>query len=349
MWETFRGPGPTDQVMLPPQPSPDVSSAERKVSFEPLQLMDSNVVLPYQGKGKGRARDFNLAQQFTAWEEANMGGAGSFDVSGGGINFVPQQELRDPPFHFTFVPGQFEAWQPTNTTHTQPQVHRRCTNTQAQNPQVLQNRTSPSTKRRQSSTAQLQNPQVRPTRLLPSIDPPVVPIAQLRQAPAADRHLQAQLPLQQAFRPPPGFPQQPASPGRDFYPGSDIQQSYVETAQSPMPRFLQTPPGFPQQPASPGQTFYTGHELHQPHGETLQPVSIRPLPPVEIPMLSGYYFQPGCGFICNVCSACVKQPGIHRFEGQNFWCYADGPEMRLDDEVNMQRWPKRAKMDLYVP
>jgi hypothetical protein len=66
-------------------------------------------------------------------------------------------------------------------------------------------------------------------------------------------------------------------------------------------------------------------------------------------MLSGYYFQPGCGFICNVCSACVKQPGIHRFEGQNFWCYADGPEMRLDDEVNMQRWPKRAKMDLYVP
>jgi hypothetical protein len=250
MWETFRGPGPTDQVMLPPQPSPDVSSAERKVSFEPLQLMDSNVVLPYQGKGKGRARDFNLAQQFTAWEEANMGGAGSFDVSGGGINFVPQQELRDPPFHFTFVPGQFEAWQPTNTTHTQPQV---------------------------------------------------------------------------------------------------IQQSYVETAQLPMPRFLQTPPGFPQQPASPGQTFYTGHELHQPHGETLQPVSIRPLPPVEIPMLSGYYFQPGCGFICNVCSACVKQPGIHRFEGQNFWCYADGPEMRLDDEVNMQRWPKRAKMDLYVP
>jgi hypothetical protein len=76
LWETYRDPGPTDQVMLPPQPSPDGLSNERKVSFgQPLQLIDSNVVLPYQGKGKGRASDFDPAQQFTAWEEANMGGA----------------------------------------------------------------------------------------------------------------------------------------------------------------------------------------------------------------------------------------------------------------------------------
>jgi hypothetical protein len=67
IWDTFHGPGPTDQVMLPPQPSRDETSDGRKVSFgQPLQLVDSNVVLPYQGKGKGRAIDYDPAQQFSA-------------------------------------------------------------------------------------------------------------------------------------------------------------------------------------------------------------------------------------------------------------------------------------------
>jgi hypothetical protein len=63
LWETFQFPGPTDQVMLPPQVSRNSSSGERNVSFgQPLQLMDSSEVFPYQGKGKGRARDVGSAQ-----------------------------------------------------------------------------------------------------------------------------------------------------------------------------------------------------------------------------------------------------------------------------------------------
>lgn len=293
MWETFHGPGPTDQVMLPPQPSRDEASDGRKVSFgQPLQLVDSNVVLSYQGKGKGRAIDYDPAQQFSAWENANMGGDGSFDVSGLDDQEVPPQELFDPSFQFTFVPGQFEAWQPENTSHTQPQIQRQSTDTQPQNPQAPQDQT------------------------LPIADPQTAQTAQYDIAPVMQWHSQAQLPLQQAFQPPPGFPQQPASPGRNFYPGSEPQQPNLETA---------------------------------------PPANIQPLSPVEIPMRSGYHFQPGRGFVCNVCSACVRQPGIHRFQDQNFWCYADGPEMRLDDEVDVQRWPKknkrakRVKMDLYIP
>jgi len=295
IWETFRGPGPTDQVMLPPQPSRHESTDARKVSFgQPLQLMDSNVVLPYEGKGKGRAIDYDPAQQFNAWEQANMGGTGDFDVPGPENQSVPAQGLSDPPSQFNFVPGQIEAWQPENTIHTQPQMQPQITEIQPQMPQAPQGQT------------------------LPSVGAETALIAQHDLAPAVQWHLQAQLPLQQAFQPPPGFPQQPASPGRNFYPGSDIQQFNVGTAPPP-------------------------------------PTNIQPLPSVEIPMRSGYHFQPGRGFICNVCSACVRQPGIHRFQDQNFWCYADGPEMRLDDEVDIQRWPKRGKrakrvkMDLYIP
>lgn len=269
IWETFGGPGPIDQIMLPPQPSRHESSDARKVSFgQPLQLIDSNVVMPYEGKGKGRAIDYDPAQQFNAWEQANMGGTGDFDVPGPETQSVPTQEFSGPPSHFTFVPGQLEAWQPENTIHTRPELK-------------------------------------------------ITHTAQHDLASAIQWHLQAQLPLQQAFQPPPGFPQPPASPGRTFYPGSEIQQLNVKTA----------PP----------------------------PTNIQLLPSVEIPMRSGYHFQPGRGFICNVCSACVSQPGIHRFQDQNFWCYADGPEMRLDDEVDVQRWPKRGKrakrvkMDLYIP
>jgi hypothetical protein len=293
MWETFHGPGPTDQVMLPPQPSRDEATDGRKVSFgQPLQLVDSNVVLPYQGKGKGRAIDYDPAQQFSAWENANIGGDGSFNVPGLENQLVPMQELYYHTSQFTFVPGQFEAWQPENTTGLQPQMQGQSTDIHPQIPQAPQGQT------------------------LPSMDPQIAQPAQHDLTPAMKWHLQAQLPLQQAFQPPPGFPQQPASPGRNFYPGSELQQLNVEMA---------------------------------------PPANIQPLPPAEIPMRSGYHFEPGRGFVCNVCSACVRQPGIHRFQDHNFWCYADGPEMCLDDEVDVQRWPKRnkrakrAKMELYIP
>lgn len=145
IWETFGGPGSTDQVMLPPQPSRHESSDARKVSFgQPLQLMDSNVVLPYSGKGKGRAIDYDSAQQFNAWEQANMGGTGDFNIPGPENQFVPTQEFSDPPSHFTFVPGQFEAWQPENTMHTQSQMQPQITEIRPQLPQVPQGQTLPS-------------------------------------------------------------------------------------------------------------------------------------------------------------------------------------------------------------
>lgn len=293
LWETFRGPGPTEQVMLPALPSRDEVPDGRKVSFgQALQPMDSNEVLSYQRKGKGRVIDYDPAQQFSAWEEANMGGAGSFNVPGLENQSVPVQDLVIDTSQFTFVPGQIEAWQLENTNRNQPQIQRQNTDIQPQIPQA---------------------PQDRP---LPSADPQIVQPAQRDLAPAIKWYSQAQLPLQQAFQPPPGFPQQPTSPRQNFYPGSELQQLNVETA---------------------------------------PPANIQPLPPVEIPMRSDYRFQAGRGFVCNVCSACVRQPGMHRFQGQNFWCYVDGPEVRLDDEVDVQRWPKRnkrakrARMELYIP
>lgn len=287
IWETFQGPGPTDQVLLPPQTSRDTSLTERTVSFgQPLQLMDSGEVLPYKGKGKGRARDFDQAQQFTAWEEANMGGAGSFDLPGPGNDFTPSQELLAPSGQFSFVPGQFKAWQPRATARSQSRMQRESMRGQTQIPQILQGQT------------------------LPPVGPQTAQVAQDGQTSPFQWLLQAQLPLQQAFQPPPGFPQQPASPGRTYFPGTELPQLQVETAQH---------------------------------------TNIQPLPPMEIPKQSGYHFQPGRGFICHVCSACVRKPDIHRFEGQNRWCWADGEAMRQDDEANVRRWPKRAKMDLYVP
>ena len=48
----------------------------------------------------------------------------------------------------------------------------------------------------------------------------------------------------------------------------------------------------------------------------------------------------------------ARNPSLPRSE---FWCYADGPEMSLNDEIDVQRWPnrgkkaKRAEMELYIP
>jgi hypothetical protein len=218
LWETFQVPGPTDQIMLPPQPSRNASLEGRKVSFgQPLQLIDSNVVLPYKGKGKGRARDWDLTEHnFNAWEEANMGGAGSFDASGPDVNFVA------PSGEFTFVPGQ----------------------------------------------------------------------------------------IQMSFQPPTDSAQQPFAPSQTLNPGTEMQPPQIAGPQSPGPQNLPQP---------------------------------------ESPTRSGYHFQPCYGFVCQVCYACVPQPGVHRIGGHVGWCWADGPEMRRDDEAGLRRWNKRAKINLYVP
>lgn len=287
LWETFRRPGPNDQVMLPPQSSRNVSLDGRKVSFgPPLQPIDSNEILPYKGKGKGRARDFEPAQAFNAWEEANMGGAGSFDAPGPGHDFEPAQVPLDPSGLFTFVPGQLGLGQTMAPTQEQSQIQLPNINIRSQESQFLQGQTIP-----------YAGPQT-----AENVHPGQV-ITPLWSA-------GAQLPLQEAFQPPPGFPQQPFNPGQTFYPGSELQLPQLDGAQS---------------------------------------AGMQSLPEVEIPMRTGYHFLLGQGFVCHVCSACVPQPGIHRFEGHNRWCWADGPGMRRDDDEQSHRWPKRAKLELYVP
>lgn len=288
LWETFRGPGPTEQVMLPPQPSRNSSLEGRKVSFgPPLQLIDSNEVLPYKGKGKGRARDLEPApQMFNAWEEANMGGAGSFDAPGPGSVIAPLQNTLDSSGMFTFVPGQLSLGQPTAPIQEQSLMQLLNTNVQSQELQFLQGHMIPS--------AGLQTAEnVHPGQ----VSSPRLPVG-------------GQLPLQEAFQPPPGFPQQPFNPGQTFYPGSEIQLPQLNGA---------------------------------------RPTGLQSLPEVEIPMQTGYHLIIGQGFIYHVCSACVPQPGIHQFEGRNRWCWADGPGMRRYDDEQRHPWPKRAKLELYVP
>lgn len=293
--ETFQFPGPTDRVMLPPQPSRNMSSEGRKVSFgQPLQLIDSNEVLPYKGKGKGRARDFDLfnmnERMFNAWEEANMGGAGGFDVPAGTNVLGYQIPQFDGPGQFTFIPGQLEASQPTIHTRSQSQIQMQGV---------------------QAGTADYQGVQ---GVINPSVSQLLAQATQQEQAPLPQWPGHAhQLPLQQAYQPPPGFPQQPQFTGQTFFPGSEIRLPQLDGSQ-------QTNTGLQPLPSS-----------------------------VEIPLRIGYHFQPGRGFVCHVCSGCVAQPGMHPFEGQNRWCWADGPGMRADDEANVHRRPKRARMELYIP
>lgn len=124
MWETFDHPGASSQAMLPPQPSRAFSQGQRTSSIgQPLQLMDSNQSLPYTGKGKGRARDFEPNQQrvFAGREQANVEGSGQLRVPYiEDVQQFFQQPQNAGPGTFTFAPGQITPWQPVNPDYAQP-------------------------------------------------------------------------------------------------------------------------------------------------------------------------------------------------------------------------------------
>jgi hypothetical protein len=116
--------------------------------------------------------------------------------------------------------------------------------------------------------------------------------------------------------------------------------------QLPLQEAFRPPPGFPQQPLNPGHTFYPGVEPPRSQTENMRPAGRRSLPPGVTPRRSGYQFEPGRGFICHVCSTCVERPGVHRNEAQRSFCSAGGPQVREDDNADIQQKPMVAKMGL---
>jgi hypothetical protein len=140
MGETFDFPGVASQAMLPPQPSRAYSQGQRTSSIgQPLQLMDSNQsVLPYTGKGKGRARDFDPIQQQqardfdpnqqqqqvpTGWDPATVADFGQLSVPYvEDVQPLPQQTQNFDPGTFTFAQEELASWQPLYPEYAQSSV-----------------------------------------------------------------------------------------------------------------------------------------------------------------------------------------------------------------------------------
>lgn len=105
---------------------------------------------------------------------------------------------------------------------------------------------------------------------------------------------------------------------------------------------FQPPPGFPQQPQMPEQTFQQAPQLEQsappaPPPTAPQPAQSESTTAEENPQPSGYRYRPGVGFVCRVCGYHMRQPGLHRFLGQNIWCWADGPGMQEEAGLEADR------------
>jgi hypothetical protein len=111
-------------------------------------------------------------------------------------------------------------------------------------------------------------------------------------------------------------------------------------AHLPLQEAFRPPPGFPQHPLNPGHTFYPGVEQPRPQAENIRPTGRQSRPRRVTPRRSGYQFDPARGFICHVCSTCVARPGVHRFEAQRSFCSAGWSEVREDHESDIQRMPE---------
>lgn len=330
MWETFRYPGATDQAMLPLQTSRNPSLAQRNSSLgQPLRQMDSNEmsstgqsstlfrqpsqpvcfdgIVPYTGKGKGRARDvLPNDQMFTAWEQAQMGSSGQFEAPTQANQSMPlqQQQQKDPPQPFVFAPERMSS------SYTQPQA---------------QQNMNPESYGFQNSQAQA-HPHAHPQ-----------PTQTAHSGPSLQQQgfLQAQLPLQKAYQPPPGFPQRAVSPGLNFFPGSELQQLPVEQTQTQTQHLLDQPPA-PLQP--PAEQTQTQPPPQQPPSQASAPI---------IPMRTGYHYLPGRGFVCHVCEAVLPQMGIHQFAGYERLCWADGPVMQSCETI-VELEPRKTRSHFYI-
>jgi hypothetical protein len=222
MLETFDHPGVASQAMLPPQPSRAYSQGQRTSSVgQPLQLMDSNQSVPYTGKGKGRARDFDPNQQqqaFTGWDQTTVAGFGQLSVP-----YVedsqpfPQQPPNVDPGNFTFSQEQLITWQPLHPDYAQSSFQQEGSfNPQARDFQPTQPQAH-------------SHAHPRPVQAGPA--PPL-------QQPS-------QTPLRQLYHPAPAFTQQSQNPGLFLGPGSEPNPQQHWQGQPQMPTNPQQLPGAP--------------------------------------------------------------------------------------------------------
>jgi len=196
MWETFDYPGVASQAMLPPQPSRASFQGQRTFSIgQPLQLMDSNQTMPYTGKGKSRARDFepNQQQAFTGWDQTNVESFAQLSVPYvEDVQCVPRQPQNVGKF--TFAPDQLTSWQPLYPDYAQ------------------------STSQQGNLNSQARDFQPAVTQAHSHAHP--YPI---QAGPAPPLQQSSQTPLQQAYQPPSVFGQQLQGPGVLLYPQTEPQ------------------------------------------------------------------------------------------------------------------------------
>lgn len=290
IWETFQLPGANEQAMLQPQPRRNTSLGN------PLQLIDSNETMPYVGKGKGRARDFeptqqapDMSQNLAPHQQPSIGRLEPFHVPGMGFDDMPPvtpQGLLGDLNNFDFNQDQMMSWQPVNPEYFQSGI---------MDPNSHEFRTAQSHAHPHGHPPPMQQVQIGPAPILPS-QPGM------------------QMPLQHAYQPPPGLPQQPKLLDQTIYPDNTTQQQVQTQTQQPLP-------------AAPQPQQATTTTDQPPTTTTDQP--------------SGYRFRPGIGFVCLVCNYSMRQPGIHPFQGGDRWCWADGPDMQLDAAEEAKRRDKR--------
>jgi len=219
MGDTFDFPGVATQAMLPPQPSRTCSQGQRTSSIgQPLQQMDSNQNVPYTGKGKGRARDFDSNQQpvSTGWDQTTVAEFGQLSVPYvEDVQSFPPQSQNVGPGTFTFSQEHFTTWQPAHPDYAQPNLQQVNFNPLA----------------REFQPAQPQaHPHAHPH---PVQAGPAPPIQQL-----------SQIPLQQLYQPPPPVPQHPQSPGI-FHPENQPPPQQQHWLGLP-PALINVPPVNPQ-------------------------------------------------------------------------------------------------------
>lgn len=198
MWDTFHLPGPTEPVMLPPQPSRIASLGQ------PLQLVDSNQYAPYIGKGKGRARDletnqqpphpkplFNMQPDIPLHQHPNPTASQSLPLPGALYNTMPAPDQNPSTFDFNHASIDPAAWLPLSLADFQHQ---------------------PATMNPASDPFHCATIQAHPHAHPPPYQPPAT-------------QMSISTPLHEPFLPPPGFPQAPHSPGWAFFPGAAGQQA----------------------------------------------------------------------------------------------------------------------------
>jgi hypothetical protein len=318
MWKTFDYPGVASQAMLPPQPSRAYSHGQRTSSIgQPLQLMDSNQTVPYTGKGKGRARDFdpNQQQASTGWDQTTVANFGQPSVPYvEDVQPFAQQPPNVDPGTFTFLQEQFNTWQPVHPDYSQlyPQqqanINPLAVDFQpAQLPQAHPHaHPYPVVQARPFSQMQPQQLLYRP------------PAPLLQQQPL-------QMTLPQRRRSIPGFSppqQQPQSPGSMFLDPWIEPQPQRQQRQAQPQDYTDARPTHPQ-PQQHGQ----GHP--QVSTDT-QPASPQQTSVMPVRVGVGYRYRPGLGFVCQTCGTVVHQPHMHLLvvdDRRARWCEAAGTEV----------------------